>query len=45
MGEAKRRTQLDPNYRKKSLIYEIAKTLSSFLAANTLQTAVAAFTI
>lgn len=43
MGEAKRRKQLDPNYGKENLIYEIAKTLSSFLAANTIQTAVAAF--
>ncbi len=43
MGEAKRRKQLDPNYGKESLIYEITKTLNSFLAANTIQTAVAAF--
>ena len=43
MGEAKRRKQLDPNYGKKNLIHEIAKTLSSFLGANTVEATVAAF--
>lgn len=45
MGEAKRRKQLDPNYGKSGMIQKIAKTLDSFLGANTQQITVTAFTM
>jgi hypothetical protein len=45
MGEAKRRKQLHPNYGKSGMIQIIAKTLDSFLGANTQQITVTAFTM